>query len=259
MDLRELPTAGAPPSRHPWELARLRTVTRLVEPLGVWDGARLVLDVGCGDAFVAASFARAHPQTRVVAIDTALRPDEAARRKAELGLHNIELFDTLDAAAGSLRRPVAAIFLLDVLEHIEDPVSFLRGLHQVPGVSEQTQLILTVPAGPSLFTQHDVFLGHFRRYTRASLRAHLDAGGFRATDLGAFFTSLVPVRGVEVVAEKLRPRAASTTGVQTWSGPPALSRVLAGALTLDARVGVALSRAGVPIPGLSLYAVARPG
>ena len=61
------------------------------------------------------------------------------------------------------------VTLLDVLEHQQDDRAFLSAL--VAKMAPGSTLLLTVPALPSLWSQWDVALGHFRRYDKATLLA----------------------------------------------------------------------------------------
>ena len=66
------------------------------------------------------------------------------------------------------RNEVRTILLLDVIEHLEDPVAFLAELRShFPALRH---LLLTVPARQELFSNYDEFNGHFRRYDPALLR-----------------------------------------------------------------------------------------
>lgn len=66
-----------------------------------------------------------------------------------------------------------AVLYIDVLEHIEDDKSELDAASALlkPGGF----LIVLAPAHPHLFTPFDEAIGHFRRYTRASLLACVPA------------------------------------------------------------------------------------
>jgi SAM-dependent methyltransferase len=61
------------------------------------------------------------------------------------------------------------ILYIDVLEHIEDDHGEMRTAvaHLPPG----GKVIVLSPAHPALFTEFDHALGHYRRYTRGTLRA----------------------------------------------------------------------------------------
>ena len=70
---------------------------------------------------------------------------------------------------------------LNVLEHIEDDREALRRMAAIlqPG----GVIVLLVPAFPSLYGPIDKLLGHFRRYTRPSIRQVAAAAGLRIKTL----------------------------------------------------------------------------
>jgi SAM-dependent methyltransferase len=69
----------------------------------------------------------------------------------------------------------SAAVALNVLEHIEDDVA---GLRSVGGLLRPGgKVVLIVPAFPSAMSRFDRTIGHFRRYTVASLGATLTAAG----------------------------------------------------------------------------------
>jgi 2-polyprenyl-3-methyl-5-hydroxy-6-metoxy-1,4-benzoquinol methylase len=57
---------------------------------------------------------------------------------------------------------VETILLLDVIEHLPDPESFLQQLKEQ--FRRLKTVIITVPARKELFSNYDEFNGHFRRY-----------------------------------------------------------------------------------------------
>lgn len=71
---------------------------------------------------------------------------------------------------------VRSIFTLDVLEHLPDDLAALRQFHAAlpPG----GRLYVKVPALPFLFGPVDRASGHFRRYTKSSLRKAVEEAGF---------------------------------------------------------------------------------
>jgi SAM-dependent methyltransferase len=66
------------------------------------------------------------------------------------------------------------ILYIDVLEHIEDDHGEMRlaQAHLAP----RGKIVVLSPAHPRLYTEFDRALGHYRRYTRASLRACTPVG-----------------------------------------------------------------------------------
>lgn len=65
----------------------------------------------------------------------------------------------------------------DCLEHISDDVGALRGMHAL--LAAGGSIVVTVPACQWLWSAHDEFLRHRRRYHRTSLKRCARAAGYR--------------------------------------------------------------------------------
>jgi hypothetical protein len=148
---------------------------------------------------------------------------------------------------------------LDVIEHVPDDVAFLRTLRAHATV--RSTLIVTVPAYQRLFSAHDRYLGHYRRYSRRQLASSLEQSGWTPVHLGGFFLTLLPPRAAAVAAERRRGTVddSEVQHLGTWSGGKALTRAIRSALAADAALGRAA--AGVlprGLPGLSIGAIAHP-
>lgn len=254
MDLIEA-TDVAPSHRHPWELARLWVLHRLIDrhvPLA--DGS-IVVDIGCGDAFVIGELAKAFPSARFYGVDAAFTSASAQQRQRSLP-PNVHLFSQLDDVPAD--RAAALVLLMDVIEHIADDHAFLVDLLRRPIAGATTRAIVTVPAYQSLFSSHDIFLKHFRRYTNRQLRDRLEGAGLRIDDIGYFFSSLLPLRILSVIKERISPPdTASGTGLSEYRGGGLSTALLSGILKADAFSTLMLGRLGVSLPGLSNYAVCR--
>jgi hypothetical protein len=88
----------------------------------------------------------------------------------------------------SLRERVRVILLLDVLEHLADPVAFLR--EHVCNFPACRHFVVTLPARAELFSNYDLYYGHYRRYDRSSVRELCDAAGLRLQQQRYFFHAL---------------------------------------------------------------------
>ena len=75
-----------------------------------------------------------------------------------------------------------AAYSINVLEHIEDPVTFLKRLRAK--LKNGSSLYLYVPAFSSLYSEWDQRVGHFRRYELSLLVEHVSAAGFEIEDQG---------------------------------------------------------------------------
>jgi hypothetical protein len=148
---------------------------------------------------------------------------------------------------------------MDVLEHIADDRAFLTHLLSHPALSADTRVLITVPAYQALFCSHDKALGHYRRYSNQQLRELLDRSGLTPLEMGYFFSSLVPMRVVQVMKERWMGahRGIESTGLVTWKAGTMLTAMLKNALVLDSRVSFRLRRVGLTMPGLSNFAVCR--
>ncbi len=84
--------------------------------------------------------------------------------------------------AGGRVVPVDTLIMMNVLEHVDDDVAALRRLGSL--VSPGGRVVLWVPAYPALYGEFDRMVGHFRRYTPATLRARVHSAGLRVERLG---------------------------------------------------------------------------
>jgi len=82
------------------------------------------------------------------------------------------------------------ILMMDVLEHIEDDFSFLQKYVQL--AQTESYFFITVPAFQSLFSSHDVFLGHYRRYTTKSIEDLINRANLSPIVTCYFFNTLFP-------------------------------------------------------------------
>ena len=71
---------------------------------------------------------------------------------------------------------VDTVVCLNVVEHIEDDLEALRGIHST--LVEGGRAIVLVPGGQSIYNSLDIELGHFRRYSEDQLRTRMAEAGF---------------------------------------------------------------------------------
>lgn len=145
-----------------------------------------------------------------------------------------------------------SVGFFDVLEHIEDDREFLKFLHSK--LSTRGLIFLTVPAHKWLFSQHDLALGHFRRYDKRNLSKILNECGFEVLiNVSVFQILVIPalilrrvpyVIGIRNKSEKIVVRAERMIEVPKW-----LDTLLSFLLKIEKML---------PAPvGLSIFCVAR--
>jgi 2-polyprenyl-3-methyl-5-hydroxy-6-metoxy-1,4-benzoquinol methylase len=244
--------------RHPWERARLNAVCSLIarhRPLVPGD---IVLDVGCGDTYVVEQLARRFPGVQFHAVDTAFTVEMIQHLRGRLQGASVSLHGSLDEVQDLPAGSIAMVLLMDVMEHVPDDRAFLHDVAMRRCISPDTRFVITVPAYEWLFSSHDRLLGHYRRYSMPMLMRQIAAAGLTVGEHGRFFGSLLPVRALQTIRERVfGAPSAPATGLVSWRSGEAAARVIAAALDLDARLSMALGRAGIQLPGLSHFAVCR--
>jgi len=196
--------------RHWWFRGRRRILSSLVASLGLPAQAR-ILEVGSGtggNLRMLAGFG----SVSAMEMDAGAR--ELAARKLGAGF---------DVRAGRCpgEIPFAGerfdlICMFDVLEHIEEDGETLRALRGLLG--EGGRLLVTVPACRWLWSAHDEFLHHKRRYTAAGLRQVAEGAGLEVRRLSHFNTLLFPLAAIARLKDRLMG-SAQATGTAVPAGP----------------------------------------
>lgn len=238
---------------HWWYRGRRRIIRAELDRLPLPRPAE-VLDAGCGSGRTLVELV---DYGRVSGIE--LDPDVAAVAQGR-GLGNVVQgrLEELHWAESSFD----LITCLDVIEHTPDDRRTLRELRRVcrPGGF----LLVTVPAHQILWSAHDEYNHHYRRYSRRSLCAAAVAAGWGVGRVSAFNSLLFPPaavvrllrRGAAAAGggENADGRTDRTAGDDLFTGPGWLNDSLEGPLRLEA----GWLRHGLTLPlGLSLLVVLR--
>jgi hypothetical protein len=234
--------------RHPWEIARARFFLRLLDRLGCLTTTPSWLDVGAGDAWFAERLRPLLPETAaLVCWDVDYGDAELSASDAPAG---IDL--TAERPAGTF----GGVMMLDVIEHVEDDIGFVRDI--VGGsLASDGWVLVSVPAYQALFSDHDRFLRHYRRYSPRALRDTLEAAGLTVVARGGLFHALLPLRAAQVARERHR-RPVAQRGIGGWQGSERLSRGIVFALELDSALSLFAGERHLPVvPGLSTWAFCR--
>ena len=176
----------------------------IVEGFGSAIGANTV-EVGAGLGTVSRAIAAAHPGTKVLALEPAANVyPRAAERLASHPQITLRQATSGDVLAGGAAGTFDTAVYVNVLEHIEDDNGELEVARQL--LAPGGRLCLFVPAMPSLYSAIDHKSGHFRRYTKQSLRSRVEQAGFTIDTIEYFdVASVVPywlmyrVLGVETL------------------------------------------------------------
>lgn len=86
------------------------------------------------------------------------------------------------------RSEFKSFMLLDVIEHIENPVEFLKNI--LDRYRNLTSIIIAVPARQEIWSNYDEFYGHYRRYDLQMTKDVIDKIGFEVIENRYFFHAL---------------------------------------------------------------------
>lgn len=236
MDLKELHTTKV--ARHPWETTRLKAIGWILEPYLV-SGIK-ILDVGCGDAFVSRELFKHLEEKEITAVDVNFT--DGTIQELESISDGIRFIKTLPE-----QREFDLVLLLDVIEHLENDKGMLSNLTS-GYLSQGGKVLITVPAFQMLFSCHDEFIGHHRRYTLAELHAVSIASGLTVISSGYLFMSLLIPK--YILYKILKPNNGSD-GVGRWGKGKAVTRFIENIINIENYLLILASRYKLTLPGLT--------
>jgi SAM-dependent methyltransferase len=191
-----------------WWFAGRRTIVRsLLQRMRLPPTAD-ILEVGCGtggNLALLSEFGQAYAfDMNESACDLARHKRATAKIQQGVCPHHIpfshQLFDL--------------VCLFDVLEHIKEDIETLnnlRGKLKIGG-----RILLTVPAIPALWSKHDEFLHHQRRYTKVSLQQAVQEAGFEVEFLSYFNAYLLPLAAISRVINRFSDKPIGTKLPSPW-------------------------------------------
>ncbi len=246
---------------HPWEYARCKVIFDILKPyINNFSKDLHVLDIGCGDLFSLNQFCKEFGIYRpvAVAIDTAFDDQviSSLRKKyQDLPVRLYKDFQEVKLNQGQ----ASIVFLLDVVEHIENNHDFLELLLQQSYIDKNTIFIITVPAFNTLFSKHDQWLGHYRRYSQKELKRTVEDVGLQYVKGGYFFFTLLLVRFIQKYLDILwRKKDKEVKGIGDWHHGKIFSLFYEKFLLGDYHAAKLFRSMGINVPGLSTYIVCKP-
>lgn len=196
-----------------------------------------MLDVGAGSGFFSRQLLARTSAREATCVD----PNYPADSDTEVAGKPLSMRRAVAASAADL------VLMMDVIEHVADDQALVA--HYVDLSAPGTRFVVTVPAFMWLWSGHDVFLEHYRRYTLTHLRKALEASGLQVERGHYFFGSVLPmvaaVRGLKRFAGKTKP------GSDMRREAPIVNSLLYGLSAAETRL-MHLNRLG----GTSVFAVA---
>jgi SAM-dependent methyltransferase len=207
MDLKEEDILGADIGRHWYYRSKAAALRRAVAGLR----PRRLLDVGAGSGFFSRHLLAETPAESALCVDIGYardRDDSVAGKpvhyRRDTGPTDCDL-----------------VLMMDVLEHVDDDRGLVR--HYASKVPSGAHFLVTVPAFTFLWSGHDVFLEHKRRYRLPEIEAALGDGGLEIVRGAYYFGLIFPLAAAVRLARRntteprssLKKHGAFTNGVLT--------------------------------------------
>ncbi len=176
MDIKEAELLGEDIAGHWYYRAKASAARALIDAIGF----RNILDVGAGMGFFSREFLRS-PQARSA---TCIDPGYSMDRDEHVEGKPLRFRRRADGSTFDL------VLMMDVLEHVEDDVGLIR--EYADKAPSGAQFLVTVPAFQWLWSRHDVFLEHHRRYTLRQIERVVSSSGLTLRRGCYFYGALLP-------------------------------------------------------------------
>ena len=196
MDLKEEDILGADIGRHWYYRSKAAALRRAVSGIS----PRHLLDIGAGSGFFSRHLLEHTEATSALCVDIGYPSDRD------------------DAVAGKpvrFRRDTGPtdcdlVLMMDVLEHVDDDRSLVR--HYADKVPPGAHFLATVPAFAFLWSGHDVFLEHKRRYRLPEIEGAMRGAGLEIVRGSYYFGAIFPLAAAVRLADRNTTEPRSNLG-----------------------------------------------
>ena len=137
-----------------------------------------IVDVGAGSGFFGKTLLAEFPESNLICVDTNYEEEriESPKLKFVKNSHKVN---------GNL------YLFIDVLEHVDDDYALAR--EYIDKAPVNSAIIITVPAFMFLWSGHDVFLEHKKRYTKKELEKLCNNLQIEKLESGYLFATIFPL------------------------------------------------------------------
>ena len=187
MDLKEADILEDSIKDHWYYISKGRAMRKMLGNLKVPE----VLDVGAGSGIFSRQLLDEGYCDTAVCLDTNYCTEKIERHNGK----QILFVKSIDCTSQKL------ILMMDVLEHVSDDSNMLN--KYVQNLERDSFILITVPAFQFLWSCHDVFLGHCRRYTMKTIEDLVIKAGLTPVKSRYYFGVLFPLVAIIRVVKKI--------------------------------------------------------
>jgi hypothetical protein len=156
------------------KLAALRSLTDHLKP-------QRILDVGAGTGFFSKSLLEQSPAMEATCVDPGYPADDETTVNGK----------RLRYCRQIAQSDADLVLMMDVAEHVPDDFSLIK--EYADKVQAGTRFVISVPAFQWLWSGHDVFLEHFRRYNLTEIECVVKRAGLSIERGCYYFGALLPL------------------------------------------------------------------
>lgn len=189
MDLKELDVlSNKNIGEHWYYWAKARAVLKIIDKQQV----TTILDIGAGSGFFSEFLLENSSAQEAWCVDINYEKeyDDYVNNKP---IHFRKSVDSVNADI---------VLLMDVLEHVKDDVALLK--EYIPKVPQNSHFLISVPAFKFLWSSHDVFLGHYRRYTLKTCAESINKSGLYLQKSCYFYGLVFPLAASLRLLQKIK-------------------------------------------------------
>ena len=204
MDLKEEQILGDTIENHWYYVSKWKAIRWFLHGIS----PRNLLDVGAGSGYFSRKLLESNVCERAVLVD----PYYDTERVEIVNGKPMEFVRKADNYHPDL------IVMMDVLEHVEDDLSLLKSY--TDGLASGKHVLITVPAFQALWSGHDVFLEHYRRYTASQIQALVKQAGMTPVKIRYFYAPLFPLIAAVRILQRITGSVSSHKAKSTLKDYP---------------------------------------
>ncbi len=225
MDLKELEN-GINPDVHWYYQSKLQPLVAYTKKLLRNSIPLTIVDVGSGSGFFAIKLEKEFGDKikKVYMVDINYTTEEIAATKGTKIEKTLRIPDKIENGL---------VILMDVLEHLEDDLKMLKEI-KAASSGDNNHFFITVPAFYSLWSGHDVYLGHFRRYKIDTLNKVLNAAKYKIENTYYLYGSLFPMVWAVRKLDNMKKNKEATSNMKPFN--PVVNSILYGIASVDMKL-----------------------